>query len=59
MTTMIIHLIKSSPAFDYKTAIEVEEYKVSQKLKGNAVIIRYMNKNHIIPLSNIAAIEEN
>ena len=56
---VVIHLVNACSATDYKQNIAVESYTYCQKSKGNSIIIRHKNKKITIPLSNIAAIEEN
>lgn len=55
---MIIHLIQTCSAFKYDFHLSVKSYEISSKLKGNAIILIYNERELTIPLSNIAAIEE-
>ena len=54
---MIIHLISCCSANDYEPKLIVRDYKMDTKTKS-AIIVEYKNKSLIIPLSNIAMIED-
>jgi hypothetical protein len=56
---MIIHLINTCSAFDYLQKVEVKRVIVSRKLHNLAINVEYKEVKVLIPLSNIAAIEEN
>ena len=55
---MRIHLIKTCSAFDYKDTLIISNYKSDAKSKGNCIIVHLNGKDLIIPLSNIATIED-
>ena len=52
---MRINLIKPCCDRDY---LVVEDFKIDQKTKGNAILVTYQNRELIIPLANISCIEE-
>lgn len=51
-----IHIINTCSAMNYEHMLEVDKYKASVSLSG--IIVKYNHKSLIIPLANIAAIEE-
>lgn len=55
---MKIYLIKTCGAFDYKETLFVEDFKIDQKTKGNAIIVVYNKHELTIPMANISCIEE-
>ena len=55
---MILHLIKTCSAFDYKDRIEIKSYKIDKKFNNNVIIIELKDTELIIPINNIICIEE-
>lgn len=55
---MIIYIINTCAVFDYSSKIEVKNYEITTKTKGNTINVTYNGKDVMIPLSNIAAIED-
>lgn len=51
-------MIVPCSVFSYLSHISVDSYEIDTKTKGNCIIIQHNNEKVIIPLANIAAIEE-